>query len=214
MHKSLKNGRKYVDRPNTEISCRNEPLWNNRFINLRSLAKLQLIWQNKGIYRINDILDSGVFFTSETFWRKYGIRHSQKLLYKLYSYIPNDFLQHISPAQIPSKPIGLYINDAKNIMTDVKISTKEFYEIVMKKLKIVPRAKIKWQEYFVNDHIVQTEGAWRFWYQMPYECTREVKLQSFHYSHRILNRTLPRNTYLQGSRIVLSAHFVTKTMMI
>lgn len=58
----------YADRPDIEISCRHEPLWNNRWINLRSLARLELIWQNKGIYRINDVLDNGIFFASETFF--------------------------------------------------------------------------------------------------------------------------------------------------
>lgn len=190
----------YTDRPDTEISCRHEPIWNNRMINLRSLSKLQLIWKNKGINRINDVLDKGIFFTSETFQRKYGIQHGQNLLDKLYSYIPGDILQHISPQQMLLKPVGLFIKDAKGVMTDViKISTKEFYEIIIKKLKIVPRAKIKWQEHFADDHIVQTEGAWRFWYHMPYGCTREVKLQSFHY--RVLNRTLPCNEYLNRIKI-------------
>lgn len=140
------------------------------------------------------------FLLARLFFRKYGIKHSQKLFDKLYSYIPNDFLHHITPNRIPSKPVGLYIKDVKKVMTDVtKISTKEFYEIIMKKLKIVPCAKIRWKEYFVNDQIVQTEGAWKFWYQMPYGCTREVKLQSFHY--RILNRVLPCNTYLHRIKI-------------
>lgn len=66
-------------------------------------------------------------------------------------------------------------------------------------MRIEPRAKTSWQEYFINDDVVQTEGVWKFWYGMPYGCTREVRLQSFHY--RILTRVLPCNEYLHHIRI-------------
>lgn len=73
----------YNQLPDTDMSCRAEPLWDNRFINLRSLAKLQCIWKAKGIFRINDILYRGKLMEALQFWDKYRIRHNQSLFDKL-----------------------------------------------------------------------------------------------------------------------------------
>lgn len=85
------------------------------------------MWQSKGIWCINDVLKNGRPSDSNTFQIAYGIQHAQKLLDKLYSYIPADFTQHISASHVVSKPVGLYIKDVRNVMTDiVRISTKKF----------------------------------------------------------------------------------------
>lgn len=67
-----------------------------------------------------------------------------------------------------------------------------------RKVKKIPTARVRWKEYFINDGIAQTEEIWKFWNLMPYQVSREVKLQSFQF--RILNRVLPCNEYLKQIR--------------
>lgn len=73
------------------------------------------------------------------------------------------------------------------------------YELLLQKDKKTPTARDRWKEYFINDGIVQTEEIWKFWNSMPYQVSREVKLQSFQFC--ILNRVLRCNEYLKRIRI-------------
>lgn len=131
----------YNSPPDTDISCRSEPLWNNRFIDLRSLNKLQVIWKTKGIWRLNDVLENGLPYTAETFYNRYGIRHAQKLFDKLYRYIPDSFLEVIIPVFKQNKTIGLYIKDLDDKMVDFDIlSTKQLYRILLVKKKTCPNS--------------------------------------------------------------------------
>lgn len=190
----------YVQPPNTDLSCRAEPLWDNRFINLRSLSRLQCIWKAKGIFCINDILCRGEIMSANQFCEKYRITHNQSLFDKLARYIPEEFLSPILPLDRHNRLTGLFIPDSHGTMTDLgKISTKELYEILLQRNKKVPTARARWKEYFINDGIVQTDDIWKFWNLVPYQLSREVKLQSFQF--RILNRILPCNEYLKRIRV-------------
>lgn len=70
----------YQDKPDSSMSCRNEPLRDNRFIHLRTLNRLQCIWKAKHIYRINDVLQYGRPMTSNEFYVKYDIVVDKQLL--------------------------------------------------------------------------------------------------------------------------------------
>lgn len=193
----------YDSPPNTDISSRSESLWNNRFINLRSLNKLQAIWKSKGIWRINDVLDRGRPYTAESFQARYGSRHSPKLFEKLYNYIPQPFLDLIVPIHKPNKAVGLYIKDIDGKLVDLDIlSTKQLYKILLAGRKHTPTAQLKWREIFSEVEEMQIEGRWKYWYNLPYRISREVKLQSFQY--RLLNRILPCNKYLAQIRVISS----------
>lgn len=193
----------YNSPPDTDISCRSEPLWNNRFVNLRSLNRLELIWKSKGIWRLNDVLDGGRPYTAESFYNRYGITHAQKLFDKLYSYIPGIFLEAIIPVHKQNKTIGLYVKDIDDKMVDFDIlSTKRLYKILMAKKGHIPTAQLKWCEIFQDVEEIHLAGRWKFWYNLPYKISREVKLQSFQY--RLLNRILPCNKYLAQLRVLSS----------
>lgn len=129
----------YVHPPNTDMSCRAEPLWDNRLIYLRSLAKLQCIWKAKGIFRINDVLHRGEVMSAEQFYEKYSVRHNQTLFDKLQRYLPVEFLAPILPVDKDKSRVGLFVLDNQGTMTDlVKISTKEMYDLLLQKGKKNP----------------------------------------------------------------------------
>lgn len=194
----------YSSPPDTDLACRAEPLWQNRFINLRSLSKLQCIWSNKGIWRINDVLKNGIPLNPDEFYRKYQIRHSQKLFTKLYNYIPAEFLNGIIPVQKPNKSMGLFIKNVRGQSVDLEqLSTKDLYKTLMCKKDHISSAQRKWCNIFYNEEEIQLAGRWVFWFNLPYKTTREVKYQSFQY--RILQRILPCNEYLAQIRVLPSA---------
>lgn len=160
----------YIQPPNTDMSCRSEPLWDNRLINLRTIRRLQCIWKAKGVFRLNDILYMGRIMSAERFYDRYNIRHNQSLFDKLARYIPDEFLVPILPLDRNNKAIGLYVLDSHDTMTDiVNISTKEFYSMLLQKLKHNPISRVRWKEYFAEDGIVRTDEIWKTWHLLPYE---------------------------------------------
>lgn len=78
--------------PNTDMACRSEPIWCNRNIYLRSLARLEDEWRGWGIRRVNDILHMGRIMSVREFRNAHGFFTQQSTLEKFEKYIGREIL--------------------------------------------------------------------------------------------------------------------------
>lgn len=153
-----------------------------------------------GINRINDIMRSGLICTAEEFQRRFGVHLPTKVIDKLKLYIPQFYQDTIVPIDKVNRNPGLVIINDRGVMTYLgDMSTKDMYKALRCKRTIVPTARKKWVELLEDFEEVQRIGSWKRWYLLPYELTREGRLQSFQY--RIINRTLPCNEYLYRLKV-------------
>lgn len=186
--------------PSTDMACRSEPLWCNRNIQLRSLSRLEMVWRDQGISRVNDLLVQGNIISARDFMYKFDLAVSQVTLDKIARYIGRNILDPILPINKRVNPIGLYILGPENKAVDLgNLSTKELYMALMMKKKCKVSARVSWIKEFEDYDGIESELKWDYWYFLPYLLTREVRLQSFQF--RVLHRTIPCNEYLQRIRI-------------
>lgn len=186
--------------PSTDMACRSEPLWSNRNIHLRSLARLEITWREHGIRRINDILIQGRIMSSREFENVYGIYVQQGVLDKLARYIGRELLESILPIDKEVNPVGLYVKGVRDNQIDLgNMATKELYQVLMQSKKHKIAAKAAWTREFEDIEGILSDLNWTYWYSLPFSITREVRLQSFQF--RVLHRTIPCNVYLQQIRV-------------
>lgn len=186
--------------PLTDMACRSEPLWNNRNIQLRSLARLESDWRELGIRRVNDVLVQGKILSVRDFRTRFGRFTTQAVLDKLSRYIGRDILDTVLPMSKRINEVGLYIAGVDGRQLDLgKMSTKELYQVLLGGKKHRVTARASWAREYEDYVGIESDLQWKFWYSLPCSLSREVRLQSFQY--RVLHRTIPCNAFLQQIRV-------------
>ena len=177
-------------------AVRRQFLYFNKFIQINGkyLSKRYNIWYKAGIKRIHDIVDQrGNFCTIEQLQEEYGIIIDVMLYNSLKSSIPKEWKHKLKEITIvkdaipPGEPIILNINDTE--IPCQFITNNMIYWIFVQKISSNPTAITTWKNDFQDENI-----PWQKIFTLPYNITRETKLQSFQY--KIVHRIFPCNSWV------------------
>lgn len=190
----------YAVHPNTDAAVRAEPLWRNRFLQWRALRRYQVMWANRGLSRINDLIVEGKIMSLSRLNERYELSLSKRTYEAMVKVIPEDFLGCLKEEDSEVMGAGLFVPNDKGELVDLaNITVKAVYRVRIWTEARVPTAVRRWQELYEGSEWVESEGMWEHWRRLPFRLTREVRLQSFYY--RLLNRIIPCNVYLQQLRV-------------
>lgn len=190
----------YAVCPNSDKAVRAEPLWRNKFLQWKALRRYQVIWANKGITRINDLIAHGKIMSARLLEEKYEITLSSRTYKAMVRVIPEEFLDCLEEVDSDVVGAGLFVPNGKGDLVDlVEVTVKMVYNVRNWTEARTPTSVKRWQELYDGSEWMDSDGMWDHWRRLPFRLTREVRLQSFHY--RLMNRVIPCNLYLHQLRI-------------
>jgi hypothetical protein len=177
--------------PTSNTEVRSEQLWQNKFILIGDKPAFLKQWQNKGIWKINDLIKAdGKFKTIYELNDEFNTRLNVMHFNSLKSAIPLNWKQMIS-----------HIDTDINEQTELKVKVANIYKSIntllcrdiywemTQKQKIRPTALEKWEETYYYGNF-----EWEYIFSLPYRVCRETYLQSLLF--QIVNRYFPCATYI------------------
>ena len=189
--------------PSHASQYKNEILWHNKFIKTpigpKSKKSETIISQKlyqAGITRLNDLLNNhGEPMTHVDFIHSYHINFNVLSYYKLVRAIPKEWFQCI---KVNNKQVILtntshtysIENGSDSDLHLLKASTKQIYNVFVKRKAVPPSSLEKWE----IDIGIDFGNEWKTIFKLPYHCTRSTQLQALQY--RILHRYLPCKQWL------------------
>jgi hypothetical protein len=176
------------------IEVRREILWLNKRITIKKKVIKWGKWQKKGINMIHDIVDeNGNFLNINTLQNKYDIKCNMMDYNTLKDSIPAEWRKSLKSMKVPVK--GISINEEIFIKINNqgkglnKITNKDLYWILVKKLQIKPIFTEKLQQ-----ELGIKEEEWKSIFKRP-RCIIHTKIRVFQY--KLLFSLLPCNKYLK-----------------
>ena len=179
-----------------------ELLWFNEEITIDKKSVFEKNMYSCGIKYVGDLVDAnGRILTHDRFTKKFPACKPKFLKYcGIISSIPRAWKETIIEARS-----GMRLEDRDTVPTITfgdkeipitKIKTKQLYSL-RNKTSIIPTAFTRWQ----NEGLGQP--SWSVVMNIPYQCTKSTKLQTFQY--QILHRFIATNKFLYVRGIVESA---------
>ena len=167
----------------------NEIIWNNRNIRIDNKPFLWKNWKDRGILKINDILDeSGNFMGHIEINQKYNVNCNFLTALQLRHSVPFEWrrllLQHQSEV-VNKIHSGPHITTKNGTFHINKCDTKKLYwNFVMKNAR-KPTCIRRWSEIYTDIE----ENNWQDIFDLAFRVSRETKIQSLQYKiiHRIVN---------------------------
>lgn len=166
----------YALKPDTDIACRSEPLWDNRNIVMGSLKRFKTDWCRVGIFRVNHLLCRGRLFSLNRFNAKYNLQISAKIWARVKKAIPTDLLNYIVPLDKQLSVPGLFIRDCKGSLVDLGVLVaKDIYAIYATKRRRNVSSQLAWVRALPDFEELERVGCWTDWYKIPYKVSRETR---------------------------------------
>ena len=190
------------DEPTSYEDIANEIIWNNENILVDNKPMHMPSWEQKGIYRLNDIMIGNRLMTREELIEKYTVVCPTLLYNGLVSAIPHKWKNIIKEynatfPNIRNKDDKLYVILNKEKKTLDKLTHRDVYWSEIHNKSLRPTVFYKWESEFYF-----AEFDWKVLNIIPYECARETSLQSLQYT--ITNRFFPCNYQLHLWNIKMS----------
>lgn len=201
-YKNIHNlwGQVYNSEPTNTKDIYNEILWNNQYILVKGETLFWKNWKEKGILKIRHLFNAkGDPLSHAELTAKYKVKCDFLSLLKIRQCIPRNWkkeLQNNKAISEDAEEIILKIDNKKlNIMS---LKCRDFYWLLINRMKHIPTCKIKWLEHFHKLEQVDYD-IWERIFKLAFSVTRETKIQSFQY--RIIHRIIPCNKWLFNIKI-------------
>ena len=179
-------------------------LWNNQTITIENNSLFWKSWFDKGIYFVQDLLDSsGNFLSFSEFQNKFQVKTNYLHYFQLIAAIPS----------VLKKKATRYNPTAENLFsTIISLSRgseitlnlgnmrlcKHYYKVFNENCITVPTGIKKWKEKFPEDF-----SEWKNKFSFIYRSSRDNKLRQF--SFKLLHRIIVTNKELKNYGLVNNA---------
>ena len=169
-------------------------IWNNSNIKNNGVPLFFQQWYDKGIIYLHQLVENHNFMNFNKIRQTFDISNRYFLEYhKLISCIPHSWKNQIKYGHDDTAQDTQLINKLKSVQKP----TQMFYRMFINKLQQKVKAHIKWENYFVNEHI-----NWKTIHAIPFKSTIDTKLRYFQY--KCLMRIIPTNKFLLKCQKVAS----------
>ena len=184
-----------IDKLNS-ILLRNQVIWDNRYITINRQPIFWKKWYEKGIIKLNDILnENGNIMNTDEILSTYGFQSNFLNCLQLRQAIPFEWRRVLAGSKsCDIHNISFFANDERVCPLDL-VPTKTIYWRFCHRLRRQPTCINKWQEFYPS--LINCD--WDIIYTLPFHSTRETKLQSFQY--KIINRIIECNKKLHDMKI-------------
>ena len=180
--------------PSTVDEVRNQIIWNNKYI---TVEKQPILWQNmytNGMKYIGDLLKrDGDFLTTNELKVKYNINITWLQHYCLRNAIPFKWRKLVYGQVVQCRWLDSAFNVeiGGRVYDIMSLNAKSLYQYLVedKYRDIRAAGEMKWEECFNIE-----SNEWKHIYRIPYNVSRETKLQSMQF--KILHRIFPCKRWL------------------
>ena len=185
------------------FSCGEFILWNNEAITIENHSLYWKSWVERGIYFIQDILNSsGNFLTLDEFQTKFQIKTNFLQYFQLIAAIPSDLKKkaksHAAPTRDLLETTTISTFPGKTNLDLSVMGCKDYYKLFNESCVIEPTGVKKWKDKFPNDFV-----DWSNKFLHIYRSSRDNKLRQF--SFKLLHRTIVTKKKLNKFRLVNDA---------
>ena len=178
----------HIREPDNTNEILNETLWCNHLIQVGDKPCCFSEMKEKGVLKLRDILNlDGSFKSKESIERSHNMTLNIMHYNSIKSAIPKTWL-----TQLRRRNKDVYFKETDNEgkikingkwQLIIKTTNKQYYWELMKRNRDKSKAIEKWEENYLHNF------DWSEIFKLPYETTRETKLQSLQY--QIINRYFP-----------------------
>ena len=187
--------------PKTVTDILSQNLWYNKFIRIGGSPIHWPHWIERGILKINDLLDNnGQFMSMEKLCETFDIRTNFLRPIQIKNAIPLQW-RHIIQKEKQTLDTNLITKltiSITNRQYDLDtIPTKQVYWILVNSTnyRTIPAGIKRWENHYRNIEI-----NWKEVYLMAFRSCRETNIQSFQY--KIIHHILPCNEWLYQKRVI------------
>ncbi len=151
-------------------------------------------WYEAGLKQVHDLLDmNGNFLPSHMLEIEYNVKIDIMMLNSVISAIPKQWKTILKEMKVSKNAIAseenIYVNFIAKDKPLCLIKNKQIYNAFVKSIATAPISIHSWEREF-EEH----DFSWNVIFMLPYETTRETKLQSFQY--KLLLRIYPCNMWV------------------
>ena len=178
-------------------------LWNYEAITIEDHSLYWKSWVERGIYFIQDILDSsGNFLTLDEFQTKFQINTNFLQYFQLIAAMPSDLKKkaktHAAPTRDLLETTTISTFPGKTNLDLSVMGCKNYYKLFNESCVIEPTGVKKWKDKFPNDFV-----DWSNKFLHIYRSSKDNKLKQF--SFKSLHRTIVAKKELNKFRLVNDA---------
>lgn len=185
--------------PGTKNMVLCEKIWNNRFIEIKGETIEWKSWRRKGVRTIEDVVENGKIMNAQELNEKYNIQATFLKALQLREAIPSGWRKLIKTEDKIIQGDKFIVSVGQKEINLMNVRSKVIYDARLEQMQPKVSRYVKWEELIPEADNLLTNENWNAWFTMPYECTRDVRLQTLQY--KINNRLIVCNTYLRNIKV-------------
>ena len=163
----------------------NQSIWFNTFLTVDNKPMFNRKWWEKGISFIYDVVDNNARLLSKNeIENKFHMTVDQMEYNSLIASIPAIWLKDLRKHEKNIEKCGLTVLISNKRVPIEKIKCSDYYNQFISKISAPPTAVAKWNELYIIEEL-----NWQSFFQIPFTCCDDTKLQTFQY--RIIHRFFP-----------------------